>query len=129
MEQQPGKGGSVDDRGQRKDEVIGRFDLNLAAAIGTRGGGHPAIRVARSEEKTGCGGRGAQHQHQRQGHQETRYPSHDHSPVEGLGIAEGLFIQDCMAAGPTGGSGSEGLTAVKSIRYSVLFIWDKSCSW
>jgi hypothetical protein len=33
MEQQPGKGGSVDDRARREDKVIGRLDLNLAVAF------------------------------------------------------------------------------------------------
>src|SRR5262245_29140842 len=114
MEQQPGKGGSVDDRVRRQDKVISRLDLNLVAAFGTAGGGHPAVRVTRSEVKTVCRGRGSQHQHQRQGRQEAGYPSHNRSPVGGLGIAEELFTQDCIAPSAPDGSGPEGLIVIRS---------------
>src|SRR5262249_60731595 len=77
----------VQDRVPAESKVTGAPERTVAVACGAASRGHPAIRIARGEEERACGGRGAQHEHQCQGHQEAGYPSHDHSPVIGLDIA------------------------------------------
>lgn len=59
VEEEPGKGGSVDDRWRREDKVIGRLDLDLVAAFGPGSRSHPAIRLTCGKEETGRGGRGS----------------------------------------------------------------------
>jgi hypothetical protein len=61
----------VEHRSRCEDKVIARLDLDLAVAFGAGRSAKPAIRGTRAENESGCGGRGSQHQHQRQGCQET----------------------------------------------------------
>ncbi|TMA69531.1 MAG: hypothetical protein E6J69_05495 [Deltaproteobacteria bacterium] len=72
VEQQPREGGVVEQRRRREDEVIGRLDLDLAAAFGAGCRGHQAIRFARAEGEIIRGGWGSQHERERQDGPEAR---------------------------------------------------------